>query len=142
MILTQTNLVTPENGPRPAGKPDRCFYCQEPIGAEHKPDCVCRRKVVIVEVTVTFPRVMPQDWDAEINEFHMNESSSCQNNLIDFDLDRYREACGDGFCLCGLIQGRHLRDATPQDLEDVDLNVLAGLTPHSNNPTDSASDRA
>ena len=33
-------LVTPERGPRPAGRPDECFYCRRPLGAEHEPACV------------------------------------------------------------------------------------------------------
>ena len=140
MIIAQTNIVTPENGPRPAGGPDHCFYCGEPLGAEHKPDCVCRKKVVMVEVTITFPRVIPQGWDIEKNEFHMNESSSCQDNLIDFDLDRFRAASGEGFCLCGLIKARHLRDATSDDIDGLDLNILADLDFQSNNGTDSRSD--
>ena len=139
MHLTQTNPVTPENGPRPAGRPDHCFYCGMPVGAEHKPNCACRKKAVMVEMTITFPCVVPQHWDAEINESHMNESSSCQDNLVDFYLDRYRRACGEDFCLCGLVNARQLRDATPDDLEGVDIEIFADLTHYSNNGTDSAS---
>ncbi len=28
-----------DDGIRPAGKPDQCFYCQQKVGSEHKKDC-------------------------------------------------------------------------------------------------------
>lgn len=125
MMLQHTNTVTPENGPRPAGMPDRCFYCGEPVGAEHKTDCVCRVKVVMVEVTMTVPRVVPASWDAGMVDFHMNDGAWCADNITT-DLNRYMEARGeDSPCLCNTFHSKFLRDATDDDLQDVDLVCLS-----------------
>jgi hypothetical protein len=35
-------IVTPECGPRPAGKPDECFYCRAAMGADHNIGCPFR----------------------------------------------------------------------------------------------------
>ena len=125
MLLQHRNLVTPENGPRPAGRPDQCFYCGQPVGAEHKEDCVCRVKVVMVQVTMTIPRVVPASWDADAVDFHLNESSWCANNIED-DLARYKDAMGDDApCMCGAFSGEYLRDATEEDLRGIDVAQLA-----------------
>lgn len=125
MLLEHTNKVTPENGPRPAGKPDECFYCAEPLGADHKPDCVCRLKVVMVEVTMTIPRLVPASWDAGMVDFHLNDSSWCADN-IEGDLARYMAAKGaDAPCMCGRFSGKFLRDADADDLQGVDVVEMA-----------------
>jgi hypothetical protein len=125
MLLQHTNLVTPENGPRPAGRPDQCFYCGQPVGAEHKEDCVCRVKVVMVEVTMTIPRVVPASWGADDVDFKLNESSWCANNIAS-DIGEYMAAMSDEApCMCGAFHGKFLRDATEEDLQGVDVVRLA-----------------
>jgi hypothetical protein len=38
-------LVLPnDDGIRPAGNSDECFYCNQKIGTSHKEDCVCLQK--------------------------------------------------------------------------------------------------
>ena len=125
MLLQHTNMVTPEHGPRPAGRPDQCFYCGQAVGTEHKADCVCRVKVVMVEVTMTIPRVVPASWDADSVDFHLNDSSWCADN-IEGDLTRYMEAKGDDApCMCGAFHGKFLRDATDEDLQGVNVVQLS-----------------
>lgn len=125
MLLQHTNTVTAENGPRPAGKPDQCFYCGQPLGAEHANDCVCRVKVVMVEVTMQIPRVVPASWPPGIVNFHLNDSSWCADNIGN-DLERYLAAKSDDApCMCGRFHGKFLREATEADLQGVDLVRLA-----------------
>ena len=125
MLLEHTNMVTPTNGPRPAGKQDQCFYCKQPVGTEHKESCACRVKVVMVEVTMTIPRVVPAYADAGNVDFCLNDSSWCADN-IETDLARYMDAKGDAApCMCGTFHGRFLREATEEDLQGVDVVKLA-----------------
>ena len=40
-------LVDPfDDGIRPAGAPDACFYCKQKVGQPHKRDCVMVKKLV------------------------------------------------------------------------------------------------
>ena len=125
MLLAHTKLVTPTNGPRPAGKPDRCFYCGELIGNEHKPSCPCRVKVVQLKVELILPVVVPEYWDADAVDFHFNDSSWCADNIAN-ELVRYMEAKSyEAGCLCSSFEGTFIRDAEPEDLEGIDTVALA-----------------
>lgn len=132
MLLEHTNMVTSENGPRPAGRPDQCYYCGQPVGLEHKADCACRVKVVMIEVTMRIPRVVPASWDAGLVDFHLNDSSWCADNIGD-DLTQYLAAKNDDApCMCGTFSGKFLRDADANDLQGVDVVQLA--TEHLRHP--------
>jgi len=121
MILEHTRMVTPENGPRPAGKPDECFYCRQPVGSPHKDDCVCFCKIVMVKVEMTLPRVVPAHWDQHDIEFHLNDSSWCANNITN-DIKRMEAADEENCrCLCHNFSGEFLREATAEDLEGFTL---------------------
>lgn len=88
--------VTKENGPRPAGKPDECFYCHSKIGEQHKPECVCRRKTVRIRLSIEFDHDTVESWDREAIDFHLNESSYCLSNLMT-EIEEDARAAG---CLC------------------------------------------
>ena len=125
-MIEHSKIVTLENGPRPAGKPNRCFYCAQPIGSEHKADCVCRVKVVMVKVEMTIPRVVPISWDRGMVDFHLEGSSWCADNIVG-DLQRYLDAKGDEApCMCHQFTGEYIREATADDLRGVDLMKLSG----------------
>lgn len=98
---------------RPAGKPGECFYCKVPTGGTHGPDCVLRTRTVVVELKIGLVMTMPESFDAGRIEFLLNESSSCQSNILN-DL-----AALDGRidCPCGLIAATYLREATEEDEE-------------------------
>lgn len=116
MILQDTRKVTADHGPRPAGKPDECFYCHEKVGGDHKDDCVLFQKLVVVEVKFTYIRTAPAGFTDQDIEFGMNESSSCADNML-AELNRLYPK-DDEFavhCLCGHAEGRVLRDATVED---------------------------
>ena len=124
MELPDTFLVTPENGPRPFGSPDKCFYCGQPVGTEHKDGCVCREKLIMLRITMTIPVVVPASWDNETIDFKYNDSSWCGDNIID-DLQRYYSARTDEApCLCGSATFEYVRDADADDLMGIDLNEL------------------
>lgn len=49
-----------------------------------------------VRITINLPMDFPEEWDNEMIEFHLNESSYCCNNIID-ELHEYTEKNG---CIC------------------------------------------
>jgi len=105
---------------RPAGKPDECFYCNAKIGLDHKVGCVIRCRTVMVRVSFDIIRTVPEDWEASMVEFHMNESSSCKDNLLD-EIEKQAERLG---CACGFGEGVFLREATEEDEEDYKLKIV------------------
>lgn len=78
-----------DDGIRPAGKPDACFYCNSKVGYYHSPECVIlTRNVkysVIVEdqVVGTYIYSDPIGWDVDMCEYHKNDSSWCTGTALD-----------------------------------------------------------
>jgi len=107
MERTETHIVTKENGPRPAGPPDCCFYCSRLIGREHAEDCVLRIKTVMVRATTEYPVVVPSHWSKDDIEFHRNEGSWCSSNMI----GELQEVFDAGDCLCLRTKFEYLGDA-------------------------------
>jgi hypothetical protein len=110
-------------GIRPAGKPDECFYCQEPIGGVHKQECVIRERTVVVELRMELVITKPEDWDADMIEYHLNDSSSCQTNIISQLAELVERLKDAGKCPCGLIEAIYLREATKEDEQQQKLFV-------------------
>lgn len=126
MFLEHTRYVTAKRGPRPAGSQDRCFYCHEMIGSKHKTDCVLRKKVVMLQVQVTIPVVVPSCWGEDEVDFHRNESTWCASSIVR-EFVSYSEATQDNApCLCNSFEARCLGDASPDDLIGIDLIQLCG----------------
>lgn len=110
-----------DDGIRPAGKPDECFYCHSKVGQQHGLDCVIVTKIVEYNVlflgTVVgiFQRDEPYYWDNDHCEFHKNESSWCKSNALDDIVWRDTEIAlklkkelneneaNDVSCACGVI---------------------------------------
>jgi hypothetical protein len=108
---------------RPAGPPDACCYCGAAYGDEHKAGCVMRQRTVVCEVTIKVVRTVPENWDQEMIEFHMNESSWCFNNIVG-ELEEAIKRAEDGCCLlCSLATGRYLGEATADDEDAFQLFV-------------------
>lgn len=107
MNLHRTYKVTEENGPRPAGAPDRCFYCDRSLGEEHKEDCVLRMQTVRVLYTIEIVEAVPEYWDQEMLEFHRNDSSWCASNLLTV-LEGVKAAHG---CLCAYVTAEYLGES-------------------------------
>lgn len=85
-----------DDGIRPAGRPDECFYCHRRVGQLHGSECVfvmsVNRYFVYMnldrraseahkgKLVGTFTRHDPHFWSAHDCEFHKNSSSWCANN--------------------------------------------------------------
>ena len=107
----ETHPVTEKHGPRPAGKPDRCFYCGRLVGEEHKEDCVMRSRTVVLQAVITYVDTVPENWTAEDIFNHRNLGSWCANNLID-DLDRIQG------CLCGSVEITYIKEASVEEEQE------------------------
>ena len=58
----------------------------------------------IIRITIDLPMKFPTDWDDNLIEFHLNESSWCFDNLID-QLEQYSEEHG---CICKICSAKVL----------------------------------
>lgn len=105
---------------RPAGKTGECFYCQAKRGDDHRQGCVIRTRTVMVRVSFNLIREVPEDWEQSMVEFHMNESSSCKDNLLD-EIQAQSERIG---CACGFGEGEFVREATTDDEEAFKRKVV------------------
>lgn len=118
-MTTQSDWPVVADNVRPARQDGTCFYCQAALGSQHRADCVIRTKTVVVEVTFRYICKMPESWSSDTIEFHMNDSSSCANNLAN---DIAELAKDEGRCLCGHTTGKFIREATAEDeLEEVSV---------------------
>ena len=107
-------------GVRPAGKPDRCFYCGALLGEQHKHDCVIRDQTVVVKMVAELVIVRPESWSPSDIEFHLNDSSWCASNIIHELGERYDN---DERCLCPFVEFTYVREATAEDEEAHGLRV-------------------
>jgi hypothetical protein len=119
MIHPETHEVTEDRGPRPAGPPDECFYCLQPVGERHKGDCIIRERTVVLRMTVELVVRVPEEWDHDMIEFHRNESSWCSGNVVS-ELKRKE-------CLCRETKFQYLREATQEEDEEWGLTHLDPL---------------
>ncbi|HET9375657.1 MAG TPA: hypothetical protein VFO40_11830 [Chthoniobacterales bacterium] len=66
-----------DDGIRPAGEPDECFYCNHKVGQPHGRDCVTVTKRVLVRYVVEAAINVPHSWTAEeIVNFENHEGDS------------------------------------------------------------------
>lgn len=95
-------VLVNDDGIRPAGLPDECFYCHQKVGQPHTFECVTvtcincygvyMEDANSVEIsndptfTVkvgTYTRHDPVSWDDHDCNFHKNEGSWCADNAFD-----------------------------------------------------------
>lgn len=117
--------VTPESGPRPAGPPDACFYCDQPLGSQHAVDCVLRERTVVVRAVVEYVVTVPEGWEASLIEFQRNEGSWCAGNGLS-EIGRLAEYVGrdDAVeCGCGIASWEYVREATELDEQNCGVFV-------------------
>jgi len=122
MLIKSTVKVTLENGPRPAGNPDECFYCRMAVGLDHAADCVLRKKTVTIQAAFEMVIAVPDEWDEETINFCRNEGSWCVDNLVNHMagfVERSRE--NDGGCFCGSTEIKYLREATKEDVRGLPI---------------------
>lgn len=60
------------------------------------------RQTKVIQWTINLPMDFPYDWDDDMIEFHLNESSWCCSNLIS-ELEKYDEKNG---CICGICEAK------------------------------------
>lgn len=113
MDLPETDVVKPSDE-RPARPDGTCFYCGQPVGRNHKPDCVVVSKTVTVRLTLELVIDVPRAWDGDMIEFARNESSWCKDNLLR-DLGAWASVENRDRCTCGIAEIKFLRDATAED---------------------------
>lgn len=121
MILENTRLVTKENGVRPAGKQDECFYCHKKCGDEHDKDCVCFEKVIMIKIEMTIPMKFPSNWNKDDIECRLNDSTYCFNNITD-DIENIDRSGG---CICATTKAEYIRDATDNDMTGIDIDEFS-----------------
>jgi len=104
-------VVKNDDGIRPAGNPDQCFYCKSKIGEEHRTDCCIVTKKVLINYCIVVEIDVPHYKSAEQIEFHRNSGTWCANNLID-ELQQIKEEKG---CLCLATTAKFIKvtDDTP-----------------------------
>lgn len=121
-----------DDGIRPAGAPDECFYCGQKAGSPHLRACVVVKKKVEIKVysrdnslSGLFETNEPWSHDAKMIEFRYNESSWCMSNVTDREV-RWQQPDASarlqelekksGGCLCGALVFRFVRvvDETPE----------------------------
>ena len=60
-----------------------------------------------IRIIINLPMDFPEEWDDEMIEFHLNESSYCCNNIIR-DISEYTEKNG---CICPITHCKVISDA-------------------------------
>lgn len=120
-VATWPAVLPDDDGIRPAGAPDECFYCQQKVGQPHKPDCVTVTKNVLYDVLMDDKKVgtllwpEPHGWSPEQCEFVRNESSWCADNAInsikwtDPEAEKTIAALGEWECSCSRLGFRFVR---------------------------------
>lgn len=97
-------VLPDDNGIRPAGQPDECFYCKQKVGTPHLMDCVILEKKVKLKVLIEIERYEPYGWTKEQIEFARNWSSWCASNIME-DIQRHNDQCEErGECLCPSVE--------------------------------------
>lgn len=101
-----------DDGIRTACGPNRCAYCQQPVGSPHGAECVIVTKRVKLRAVIEYEVDLPYFWQQEDIESHRNESGWCQNNVLD-EIKKYGDEVG---CLCNSckISFVEIVDATPK----------------------------
>ena len=63
-------------------------------------------KVKTIDWHIHLPMDFPTDWDDEMIEFYLNESSWCCDNLIDL-LEEYSKENG---CICSICEAKVFKE--------------------------------
>jgi hypothetical protein len=123
-MMRRTDWPVLHDSIRPAGPPDRCFYCEARLGDQHKADCPMRQRTVVIRAAVVYTIAVPEHWDAGMIDFSRNEGSACAGQLVyelcdvhATDQEPDEPDTGRRNCLCGQVKFRYLREATPEDEE-------------------------
>jgi hypothetical protein len=75
-------------------------------------------RTVVVELKIRILRSYPVDWSVDSIEFHLNESSHCIGNEIR-EIAESDSAIENSCDTCHRTETKYLREATPEDLENL-----------------------
>lgn len=95
-------ILADDDGIRPAGLPDACFYCGGKVGDPHDSECVTLKRKIKVRYIFELEIEVPHHWTKDDVLFHRNDSSWCANNALD-ELDPHEVEVSPGLftgCLC------------------------------------------
>lgn len=95
------------------GAEKECIYCKSPRGEEHKADCVCVKRTVVLEMTIKFVKDVPASWTGDTILFFFNDSSHCADN----EFDTIADSTDDEHCLCFRSNVKYVGEATEADHE-------------------------
>lgn len=107
-------LVAPDDdGIRPAGSPDRCFYCRVQVGEAHGADCVRVKKRVRLRYSFVLDVDVPHAWDEAQILFFRNEGHWCADDALG---ELKESVAGEEECLCSRFECsfESVVDATPR----------------------------
>ncbi len=120
-MKTWPMVVWNDDGIRPAGPADACFYCNEKIGSLHGADCVIVQKKIRARYIIEVDLTVPYHWTAEDFEFHRNDGSWCADNAIG-DIERH-QSMTDGKdctpCLCDRFRAEFVSVLDDQPIREV-----------------------
>lgn len=94
------NVLSNDDGIRPAGNQDECFYCNQKIGTPHKLDCIILNRKVKVRYTFDIEIEVPWSWNKYDIEFNRNDGSWCADNSIKELTQAMYEKNIKNNCLC------------------------------------------
>jgi len=104
---------------RPAGKPNECFYCQQPVGQFHTEECVVPKRIVWIRMSIQYPIAVPASWDHEMIRHARNDSTWCASNAVDevVNFENHKS------CLCKHVEFEYVREATLLEQTEMDYLV-------------------
>jgi hypothetical protein len=103
-------LVDPkDDGIRPAGEPDACFYCSQKVGQPHALDCVVVKKKVVVRYTVLAIIDVPHSWGAD-RILHCENNGGSRYNIAEWGSTEFVEVHCDFIKTEDETPSRDIRD--------------------------------
>ncbi len=101
-----------DNGIRPAGSADRCFYCDAQVGEPHGETCVTVHKRVRVRDVFEIEEDVPHHWTADDFEGLRNDGRCSADNV----LDELEASIGADGCFGDRLRAEWIAvvDATPR----------------------------
>lgn len=100
--------------------PRHCVQCCALLGEEHEPNCIFRKRTVVIKLEVEYVVDVPDSWEEDDIDFHRNESSWCSDNGIEEIQDMLKRTKG---CLCGKCSWSYVREANERDEESCQLFI-------------------
>lgn len=116
--MSQFLVLPDDDGIRPNGPSDQCFYCGQKVGQPHGAECVMLRRFVTYAVhadpwgvVAIYKCPDPSFWDVDMCSFHKNESSWCCGNMLtegtDLEVTQskiWSRLTEDDDCLCSKLR--------------------------------------